>query len=491
MAPVTEGFGTGAPGVGGAPAGFPPGAGLRLDPDTQVFDGGRLLLGGARGRAMTLTAAGTAALEAVLDDRPASDAQRRLARRLVDAGLAHPVPRVRPTAVGQVTVVVPVRGRVGELTRCLDALTGLPIVVVDDGSDVADARGIAAACAARGAQVVRHPRNRGPSAARNTGLARVATPWVAFVDSDVEVLPGWLDRLTAHLADPAVGLVAPRVVPTFPTRRDTLLARYGEHRAPLDMGPHPAAVEPYGRVGYLPSATMLVRRAALAGQPHAFDEALWCGEDVDLVWRLLDAGWVVRYEPDAQVHHHEPSTWQGLLRRRHFYGTSVAGLAVRHPHRVAHVRASPVAAGVLGAVLTGHPAAAAGIAGITVARLAPRLRRLGAPGAAAVGMTAQSVLSAATGLARATTMLGWPALAALVIGSRRRAGAVTAMVVGPPLLEWWQRRPAGIGPLEWTAASLLDDLAYGAGVVTASVAHRTAAPVRPRLARGPTDPGAR
>lgn len=487
-APVNVDAGTAA--IPSAAVVFPLDAGLRLDPDTRVLDGGRLLLGGARSRAMTLTPAGVTALRDALGDRPASDAQRRLARRLVDAGLAHPVPRIAPTPAGHVTVVVPVRDRVGELIRCLDALAGLPVVVVDDGSDAAAARGIAGACAARGADVVRHPRNLGPSAARNTGLDRVATPWVAFVDSDVEVGTGWLDRLTAHLADPAVGLVAPRVVPTFPNRGGTLLARYGERRAPLDMGPLPASVEPYGRVGYLPSATMLVRREALTDLAHAFDEDLWCGEDVDLVWRLLDAGWTVRYEPCAQVLHHEPTTWRGLLRRRRFYGTSVAGLAVRHPQRVGHLRASPVAAGVLGTLLSGHPVPAAAVAGVTAARLARRLRRLGAPGAAAAGMTAQSVVSAATGLSRATTMFGWPVLVALGFGSRRRAAAVVSAVVGPPLLEWWQRRPPGVGPVAWTAASLADDLAYGAGVIGACIRQRTAAPIRPRLARGPIDPSA-
>jgi mycofactocin system glycosyltransferase len=459
--------------------------GIVLDRDTRVLDDGRLLLGGARGRAVTLTAGGATALRGVLADRPATAAQRRLARRLVDAGLAHPVPRFVPDAVtDRVTVVVPVRDRVDELARCLDALADVPVVVVDDGSAPGDARRIGVVGAARGVQVVRHPRNRGPSAARTTGLAQVTTPWVAFVDSDVEVQPGWLAPLAAHLADPAVGLVAPRVVPTFPTRRGTLLARYGERRAPLDLGAHPADVAPYGRVAYLPSAALLARRDALADLGHTFDADLRCGEDVDLVWRLRDAGWTVRYAPEAQVLHHEPPTWRGLLRRRWFYGTSVAGLAARHPDRVAHLRASPVAYGVLAAVLAGRPALAAGVAGVTVPRVVPRLRRLGAPGGAAVAVIGRSVLAAVAGLARMTTALAWPALAALAVGSRRSRAGVLAAVVGPPLLEWWERRPAGIGPVAWTAASLVDDLAYGAGVVGASVRHRTAAAVRPRLARG-------
>ena len=53
--------------------------------------------------------------------------------------------------------------------------------------------------------------------------------------------PGWLDPLLAHLADPAVGLVAPRIValPAGRTRRGC--GRYEAVRSSLDLGPDPAA----------------------------------------------------------------------------------------------------------------------------------------------------------------------------------------------------------------------------------------------------------
>jgi len=50
------------------------------------------------------------------------------------------------------------------------------------------------------------------------------------------------------------------------------------------------------------------------------------GEDVDLVWRLHDAGWQVRYDPRTCVEHAEPERWLPWLLRRHAYGTSAAPL---------------------------------------------------------------------------------------------------------------------------------------------------------------------
>jgi cellulose synthase/poly-beta-1,6-N-acetylglucosamine synthase-like glycosyltransferase len=136
-------------------------------------------------------------------------------------------------------------------------------------------------------------------------VAHVRTPFVAFLDADTVAPADWIERLGGHFEDPRVAAVAPRV--------DGKL---------LDMGP--------GRnVPYVPSAALIVRT-----ELARFDEALRYGEDVDLVWRLLDGGWRVVYEPDVVVHHDE----RRRLRRRFRYGTSAAPLAARHPDRMRHVR---------------------------------------------------------------------------------------------------------------------------------------------------------
>src|SRR5215475_9954884 len=116
-----------------------------------------------------------------------------------------PEPASRP----DVTVLIPVRDRPVLLDRCLSALgRDYPVLVVDDGS--ADPRAVADAAAAHGAALVRRPVNGGPGAARNTGLLGVTTELVAFLDSDCLPGPGWIERLAAHLADPAVISAAPR-----------------------------------------------------------------------------------------------------------------------------------------------------------------------------------------------------------------------------------------------------------------------------------------
>ena len=186
------------------------------------------------------------------------------------------------------TVVIPVRDRQAELARCLGGLARLPrVIVVDDCS--ADPAGIAAAAAGAGARVLRRGVNGGPGAARNTGLAAAQTPLVAFLDSDCVPGPGWLDALLPHFADPAVGAVAPRIVPAEPG--PGWLARYEGASSTLDMGARASIVRPRSRVPYVPGAALVVRRAAAGA---GFAEGMRVGEDVNFVWRLAAAGWRVR-----------------------------------------------------------------------------------------------------------------------------------------------------------------------------------------------------
>jgi glycosyltransferase involved in cell wall biosynthesis len=76
------------------------------------------------------------------------------------------------------------------------------VVVVDDGSEVAlaDLAWVQDLVREERIRVVRHPHNRGVAAARNTGVAEAAAPWVAFLDDDDLWAPGKLAAQLAALA---------------------------------------------------------------------------------------------------------------------------------------------------------------------------------------------------------------------------------------------------------------------------------------------------
>lgn len=413
---------------------------VALDDRLRVRD--RLLLT-ATGRLLRLGPRGLSELDGVRKGY----GSRAFARRLVDAGAAHPLPPAWPA--DDVTVVIPVRDRLSQLQRCLAAVDGADVLVIDDGS--LDRAGVQELCDRYGARCVRRP-NGGPAAARNSALALLRKDFVAFLDSDCVPPPGWLESLRGHLEDPRVVAVAPRVV--------------GGARSPLDLGPHPGRVQPGSLLSYVPTAALLVRRAALP----RFDERLRYGEDVDLVWRLVDAGGTVRYDPGVVVVHEEPARMRDRLLRRFRYGTSAGPLAVRHPGRLTHLVLPPWPTAILLLVLVRRPVLAAAVAAVATGRLDRQVRNL----PTSAFLTTRSVGATALGAGRALALLG--PLAWVAAAHDRRAGV---LLVAPFLREWSQRRP-GTGPVGYTGTALLDQAAYGAGVLAGCLAARTTGPLRPR-----------
>jgi mycofactocin system glycosyltransferase len=458
---------------------LPEGMRVALDRQAMVVDGGTVLFGGAPPRMLRLSAAGAALLrdgEFEVGD-PTSAA---LARRLLDAGIAHPVaePASAVPPASEVTVVVPVKDRVDGLARLLAALpAGLGgTVVVDDGS--ADAAGIRAVAERAGATVVRHPRARGPAAARNAGLAAARTALVAFLDSDVVPQPGWLEPLLARFADPAVALAAPRIVALPPV--EGWLSRYEAVRSSLDQGADPALVVPKSRVAYVPSAAMVVRRDAVGA---GFDERMHVAEDVDLVLRLHEAGWRMRYEPAARVAHDHRTTLSAWWLRKAYYGTGAAPLSLRHPGSVPPMVLNTWSAAVAMLLLRGRPLAALcalAVAAGAAERLARRLP-VQNPRPVAARLIGLGALGTVAQTADAVTRHYWPVSLVACLVSRRARRTVAVIALAEGALDWWRHRgdpdrPALPGYL---LARRLDDLAYGGGLWWGALRHRTPGPLRP------------
>jgi mycofactocin glycosyltransferase len=402
-------------------------------------------------------------------------AEQILARRLVSSGVFLPRPGPTVFRPQDVTVVIPVRDRPEALERLLTALKGMECLVVDDASrDPGRTREIAEQA---GCRFLALATNGGPAAARNAGLNQVATPLVAFIDSDCVPDPNWLEPLLGHFDDPMVAAVAPRIVP-LPVVPATTLSRYEAARSSLDRGGSPGLVRPLSRIPYVPSAALTVRREVGGGT--LFDPRLRGGEDVDLVWRLVEAGWDVRYEPVSTVHHDGPVRLGSWLSRRAFYGTTAGPLARRHPGSLVPLQASAWSAGVWALAGARRPVLAAGLLAASVGVLARRFgglveRPLPVATKIAAGGTLASALPSLHGLTRA-----WSPALVLGLCWRRTRRAAALGLVAPALGEWRGDR-TGLDPLRYTVLHVADDVAYGAGVWRGCLSARTLAPLRPRI----------
>ena len=383
-----------------------------------------------------------------------------LVRRMLNLNQLHPRPE--PSAADpadKVTVITPV---FGQRLHQHPADNGIHIIVVDDGSapPVHDA-------------TIRLDRNCGPAAARNVALTSITTEFVAFVDADIDVgLDNtWLTTLLAHFDDPEVVAVAPRVR-SRPQRG--VIGYHERHKGALDLGAQPAVVQPGTRVSYVPAAALICRAEALRAI-GGFDEDLRTGEDVDLVWRLHDAGWTVRYDPSIEVQHEPRASFREWWNQRVGYGYSSAALAERHGgERLSPLVTSPWSLAVIVAMAATKRPSVGVTVGLGLIGAASQQLRQRAPDLTdreARRIVIRGTQATAIALGRAIRRVWWPLLILLCPISRgaRRLFAASAVFAVEPMV-------------------VVDDIAHGVGIWSGVIKHRRFGPVIPVLRRSRPQP---
>ncbi len=407
---------------------------------------GCVLLGGFPQRIIKLTTTGTAALERWLDGEPVNNDDAPLARRLINASLLHPVPTETPFTPSDLTIIVPVYDDLDGLKNLLDL--SLKVVVVDDASTTHIE-------VAKPHKLVTREVNGGPAAARNTGLAEVKTPLVAFVDSDATITKETLLSLSAHFADPAVAAVAPRV--------------QENNTSPLDMGAEPSLVGHGKRVTHVPAAVLLARTDA-AQQINGFDESLRYGEDVDFVLRIVNAGHQVRYDPSQHATHRPRPNWTSRFNQHRSYGTAAAPLAKRHT--ITAFRGPTLTVTAWGLAALGCKRLAVLLGVVDLIRNLERIRKASdgvVPISDAAQVAVKSQLNTGIHLAKATTRTWLPFTLPLL----RRPKWLLALLT-PHLIEHRHRlRDVGRG--------VADDIAYCIGVWQGIIKERSLKALRLEL----------
>lgn len=231
------------------------------------------------------------------------------------------------------TAVVCTRGRSEHLAVTLDALEGeaagrFPVLVVDQ-SDDPDPR-LERRSAAGRLRVIRDP-GRGLSRARNVALADAGTRWVAYVDDDCSVEPGFgsalVGALEAHAdADWVAGHVGAGhraesdlpVVTTFPVAEERI--RRGRWTLP-------------GSIGF---GVLFVVRRETAARLGGWDERLGPGvprfpaaDDMDFNHRLLRAGGTAVVTPALRAVHRQWRSPEELVALNRGYLRAWTGFAAK------------------------------------------------------------------------------------------------------------------------------------------------------------------
>ncbi len=225
-----------------------------------------------------------------------------------------------PTA----SVVVPAYNAERTIDDCLRSLLelrypeeALELLVVDNGSSDATADHLRA----HGDRVQAiHEGRRGPSAARNAGLRRARSEVVAFTDADCRVDPDWLARLVEPLEREEVAIAGGRILARQPANDVELFGEaIHDQRMAIEVFDPPYAI----------TMSWASRRATLL-ELGGFDAGLRRGEDVDLSYRAVQAGYRLAFVESAVVYHRNESSLAGLFREGFLHGVGGVGTRKRH-----------------------------------------------------------------------------------------------------------------------------------------------------------------
>ncbi|MCX6513167.1 MAG: mycofactocin biosynthesis glycosyltransferase MftF [Actinobacteria bacterium] len=461
----------------GKAAWLPPGTQLEASLELQGPDRHRALVGGDPRSLLRLSSQGAALLEGWLEGEPL-EAQGRgnaLARALVDRGMLKTKFAQVPSL--SLAVVIPVKDRTELLEGLLAALAGLEVFVVDDGS--ANPEAIKKLAEAHGARVIRREVSGGPAAARNAGIKATNCELIAFIDSDVETSSESIMALLPAFHDPRLGAIAPRV--EVSANIDSAAQRYDSFSSPLDLGERSGIVRAGNKLAYVPSATLVLRRSAI---PEGFDEALRFGEDVDLLWRMAQASWLILYDAEVSVTHPARADWRALLRQRYDYGSSAAALAQRHPDAMVAIRLHPIVACVGGLLFFKRPKSAAVVLLATVVSVTAELRGAAdQPFVEALHTVIPGTLSGIEATARTVLRSLGPALLLSAIFTKQSRRALEMLLLAGHARRAL-RQSETLSPGTTLAASLADDLAYASGVLRSSARAKSARALRIEIVEG-------
>jgi glycosyltransferase involved in cell wall biosynthesis len=220
-----------------------------------------------------------------------------------------------------VSLVIPGRNASATIRPCLDAVVPLlgrgveEIIFVDDRSTDDTARIV-------GEYPVRliQGDGRGPGAARNLGWRMARGELVWFIDSDCVAQPDALERLMPHLDDAKVGGASGSYVNMRP---DSLLACLIHEEIVARHRRMPK------RVDFAATFNVVYRRRVLE-EVNGFDERLLKGQDAELSWRVLAAGYQLGFEVDSRVGHFHQTRWLKYLRTQRRQGYWRVFLHLRH-----------------------------------------------------------------------------------------------------------------------------------------------------------------
>jgi GT2 family glycosyltransferase len=252
----------------------------------------------------------------------------------------------------KISIIIPVRDRIDLLSRCIESITtktsypNYEIVVVDNDSKSEEARAYFSRLQHR---LLRYEGPFNYSAINNFAVEQTESPWLLFLNNDIEVIDGdWLSMMAEHIQRSEVGAVGARLL--YPD--DTVqhagvvlgvggIATHAFRGFPAEDPGVCKQLRVTRNYSAATGACLLTRRDVFV-HVGGFDEERLpvTFNDVDLCLKMGRAGYLIVYTPFAKLYHHESASrrravepleaevirqrWAGVLKRDPYYNPNLS-----------------------------------------------------------------------------------------------------------------------------------------------------------------------
>ncbi len=192
------------------------------------------------------------------------------------------------------------------------------IVVVDNASTDGTSDYLQTVAASHSnVRLVLNKENRGFAAGNNQGVAASSGEYIAYLNNDIIVTPGWLSGLIAHLSDPSIGAVGP--VTNYAGNESRIAVDYHQI-SDLDEFAHRYTQAHAGQsfeIRMLALFCMLVHRTVI-DSVGPLDEQFGVGmyEDDDFSLRIRQKGYRILCAEDVYIHHWGSAAFSQLAQER-------------------------------------------------------------------------------------------------------------------------------------------------------------------------------
>lgn len=237
-----------------------------------------------------------------------------------------------------VSVIIPAYNEEKRIANAIEAVLKqtypkdkMEIIVVDDGSMDKTCEIVSR----YPVKLIRHHKNKGPSAARNTGAKNAGGEILAFTDADDKADKSWLTNIVKHYKKRDVGCVVGSSHITCNNRnwQQRILAELFICLRGDDVVKN--VCNSKGQMGSNKSiGTNITFRKDVFKEMKGYDKNLRAGEEQNLVWMIEKAGYKIAFEPSSIVYIAPKDNFKKYIKLAQIYSKNSVIVYFEYPAKI-------------------------------------------------------------------------------------------------------------------------------------------------------------